>query len=293
MRRVLLLLPLLGLAACAENLPSTAVIDKLRVIAIRAEPPEGAPGTSVDLDALVVDPLQAQRQIEMTWFACVPAPGQQVTSCLNFASETPVLCVVNPEAPFCVISVDTTAQYQLPQLALTGRAEGESGQVIITQVVAPAGTLKACADHFRDEGTPAPDCDVSIKRLVVSRSAHPNKNPSLSDFQIDGMPLPDLSAATVPELASESKHKLSVALGAGSRETIDPPLNGLSTESLFVSYYTTDGKLDPVRTDDAKTESDLTVPEGPEALRLFVVAHDGRGGTAWTSGKVRILAPTP
>ena len=290
MRRALALLPLC-LAACAEALPSTAVIDKLRVIAIRAEPPEGAPGTSVNLDALVVDPLSAQRELASTWFACVPARGQAVTSCLSFATETPILCTLQPEAPFCVISVDNTASYQLPELALAGRPAGESGQVVITQVVAPAGTLTACADHFRNEGTPAPDCDVSIKRLVVSHAAHPNQNPSLADFQIDGMPVPALDAATVPTIMSDSKHTLSVVLGAGSVEAIDPPMNGLAVESPYLSYYTTDGKLDPVRTDAVETQSDLTAPSTPEALKLFVVVHDGRGGTAWTGGKIRVVSP--
>lgn len=73
----LLVIATLGLshAACLESLPSPSRVDDLRVLAIRAEPPEVPPGASVALDALVVDP-QA-RPLRYAWYACVvPEQGR-------------------------------------------------------------------------------------------------------------------------------------------------------------------------------------------------------------------------
>ena len=52
----LLLLPALLAGCAAEMLESQSTLSKLRVLAVRAEPPELAPGETVQLDALVVDP---------------------------------------------------------------------------------------------------------------------------------------------------------------------------------------------------------------------------------------------
>ena len=43
------------LMGCGPDLPQPSKVDSLRVIAMRAEPPEAAPGDTVVLDALVVD----------------------------------------------------------------------------------------------------------------------------------------------------------------------------------------------------------------------------------------------
>jgi hypothetical protein len=65
----------LAQAACLESLPSPSRVDDLRVLAIRAEPPEVAPGATVALDALVVDPQT--RPARYAWYACVvPEQGR-------------------------------------------------------------------------------------------------------------------------------------------------------------------------------------------------------------------------
>lgn len=56
-------------AACLEDLPSPSLIDDLRVLAIRAEPPEVEPGDTVALESLVVDPRG--RPIRYAWYACI------------------------------------------------------------------------------------------------------------------------------------------------------------------------------------------------------------------------------
>lgn len=55
--------------ACLDDLPSPALVDDLRVLAVRADPPEVVPGAAVALDALVVDPNG--RVPTYAWYACV------------------------------------------------------------------------------------------------------------------------------------------------------------------------------------------------------------------------------
>ncbi len=74
-RSVLPLAFALALAGCLEELPSVSRIEDLRILAVRAEPPEVEPGQTVQLDALVVDPFD--RTASYRWYACLaPTPGE-------------------------------------------------------------------------------------------------------------------------------------------------------------------------------------------------------------------------
>jgi len=64
-----LLIAALALTACDDGLPSPAEIVGFRVLAIRADTPEVAPGATVTLDALMVDPQG--RTPTMAWYACI------------------------------------------------------------------------------------------------------------------------------------------------------------------------------------------------------------------------------
>ncbi len=66
-----LVLAIVGLSGCLEDLPDPTRVDDLRVLAVRAEPPEVSPGATVALDALVVDPLGRPRTY--AWYACIVA----------------------------------------------------------------------------------------------------------------------------------------------------------------------------------------------------------------------------
>lgn len=64
-----------SLSGCLDPLPDPTRIDDLRVLAIRAEPPEVPAGADVVIDALVVDPLG--REISLEWYLCLmPARAQ-------------------------------------------------------------------------------------------------------------------------------------------------------------------------------------------------------------------------
>jgi hypothetical protein len=66
-----LLLIAVSAPACLEPLPTPSRVDDLRVLGVRATPPEVPPGATVSLDALVVDPQG--REISYAWYACLTA----------------------------------------------------------------------------------------------------------------------------------------------------------------------------------------------------------------------------
>ena len=82
-RRQALLVPVAILAAtgCAGDLPPAFRVDKLRVLAVRAEPPEVAPGNASTLDALLALPPArpgddgGSPAISRLWLACRQLPS--------------------------------------------------------------------------------------------------------------------------------------------------------------------------------------------------------------------------
>ncbi len=92
---------MLVLAGCLEDLPRPSKVDSLRVLAVRAEPPEAAPGDSVKLTALVVDPTGKGRPLTMRWSACLipergngffSTGGTTSTSGSGYSTDDPGTC---------------------------------------------------------------------------------------------------------------------------------------------------------------------------------------------------------
>jgi len=275
----------LTVTGCGEDLGSTSVVDRLRTIAVRADRPEAPPGTNVHLEALVIDPMGPLRALDHAWFVCVTEPGETPQTCASAnLSVMPTLCALQPEAKICLVGLDPAADYKLPELALAGRAAGEAGQVIVTHIVGPQGTLMACADQFAQDGTTTRECQVTIKRLAVSRSDQPNVNPIIKDLRFDGMPLVSQS------VTAESKdHMISATLEDGAVQPLPVPKNGQDKELLFVAWYTSPaGDISEARTEPPKLENKYQAPRGQGPVRLIAVVHDDRGGVSWVDGQIRV-----
>src|SRR5689334_10185613 len=94
MRR-LIVAALIVVGGCSSDLPAASFIDKLRVLAVRAEPPEIAPGETTKLDLLVAEPMVPQldggapQPLSAVWLACpLPAGTLTVEPCLSGSSVT-------------------------------------------------------------------------------------------------------------------------------------------------------------------------------------------------------------
>ena len=214
MRRVLALALTASAVGCGADLPPASLIEKLRVLAVRAEPPEVAPGQKSMLDVLAVEPPVQQLDggppspLSYVWLACTIPPGQaeQVPCGVSAANllpgagtggptTLPPFCADQPGAPLCVIGTDPTGSIA-PDRSVLGPVG--TGQLLLTVVVAdsPEGAVGCLMNTANHDGMPSnPDhCVLALKRLQVSDPARtlsdgapappPNQNPTLDDVAL-------------------------------------------------------------------------------------------------------------
>jgi hypothetical protein len=304
---------------CSSDLPAASFIDKLRVLAVRANPPEVDPGQTTALDLLAVEPVvhqldggAAAAPLTAVWLAC-PLPSGTLTV---------APCGVGEGAPTpTIIGADLTASYTPAADLLGGMA---STEVLITVAVADtsAGAMACVADLANNGGLPTdPDhCVVSLKRLVVSdpaqRTTDPNQNPTLADFYAT---TPSGFAETLDDdggvwqyAPGEDKAAWDVAATRAPDSAQRKP-DG-TYEALTVSWFTTAGHLDGGRSlylpPGCTTPSDCAdqLPEtgadttwfaptaaqasgfvdGNGLVGFWAVIRDDRGGVGWRAGNLAL-----
>lgn len=299
--------PLLLLAGCSGSLPSQSFVDKLRVLAVRADPPEVAPGVASSLSVLAVEPpLQqldggAPSPISYLWLACSIPPGSTASTPCGLGADNPLPqggaipppCDANPGAAgaqpeLCLLGTGPTASYT-PVTRQLG-ADG-TGQVLITVVVAdePDGAEGCLTNTFANDSLPInPDhCVLALKQLRVSSPgrtlqdgspAAPNHNPALDSFTLDGASLEDGSARFTPATTTPApKITLGAVMAAGAAEqyaSFDD--NGVRSdvfEQMTLSWFTTAGAIASSRAgfppDGCATQSDC-----PTAAPALVATVD-------------------
>ncbi len=309
MRRLIFAALLVG--GCSSDLPAASFIDKLRVLAVRAEPPEVAPGETTKLDLLAVEPLVPSvdggvpQPLTAVWLACALPPGTLTVSPCASGSQ--------------VIGSDLATTYAPDANVLGGAA---STEILLTVAVADsaAGASDCLAQIARNNGLPTdPDhCVVSLKRLSVSdpaqRTVPPNKNPTLADFYAT---TPSGYAETLDDgngvwQYAPGADKAAWDIAAHRSDDAAEKKSDGSYEALSVSWFTTAGHLDGGRssylppgctTPSAcanqlpETGADTTwyAPTAAQALPyldasglvdFWAVIRDDRGGVGWRAGSL-------
>lgn len=188
-----LLAAALSLAACTDDPPAPHVVDNLRVLAVRADPPEVGAGDTVALEVLVVDgtalqpdaaPDVASREVTIDWYAC-PDVGGDESAIGILDSQDPGQCAADAlSAPEILQHLGSTpiVSYTVPDDALDVEAIGKSlglgddtglSEVFVTGLLAIAGininvaVVVRAGDEVRAAG----------KRINVSLAPDPNRNP--------------------------------------------------------------------------------------------------------------------
>ncbi|HZS41516.1 MAG TPA: hypothetical protein VFF06_32020 [Polyangia bacterium] len=301
----------LALHGCSGDLPPVGVVDKLRLLAVRAEPPEPAPGETVALDALIVEPLV--QPADGGGGANPAAPSAVWLACPSVADASGTLTPCPPSSP---------------PLAQTGASHA-------TYVPAAAGDFTITLTV-----TDGAQTIVALKRLPVrdpaaANGAPPNHNPSLAAFTLAdasgdaGFPLDgddsltDGGANYAPSPPkSRTRFQLTAVAADGAAE-MEPALDaagapgGLQYESLSVAWFTTAGTIDASRTFFAPPGCDTQaacpqLPPAPDAhatwsaptveeqaasapgageqrgtIAFWAVLRDDRGGVDWLAGYAR------
>ncbi|MBN2799030.1 MAG: hypothetical protein JXX28_07770 [Deltaproteobacteria bacterium] len=270
-----------------RDLASSWEVDRLRVLAIRAEPPEAAPGTEVALEALVAGPPGLALPSDRVWLAC--------------AEATPLGCPLDPElltgepTPDELVAAGLIgleprwAPTYTPSAELLSDADPrarENGVYVTAEVILlPEGGLEAGALDFNA-------VEVATKRIVVSETGAPNHNPPIRGWTVDGWPLP--SGATALVTAGEA-YELGIDVPEDAPEAYQSmDTDGLLrdyTEALYATWYATSGELLESWTLHPWHQATWIAPavEGQEGV-WWAVLRDRRGGLTWIEQPFRVVS---
>ena len=251
-------------AGCNPSLPSRALVDDLRVLGIRAEPPEAAPGATITFDALVGDVEVPGRAFRRGWALCTPGT-EGVATCGD---------------PTRIVALGTSASvsWAVPADFLEGLTaeEAEIGR----DVYVVFGIELDGLDRAPDEG----EHDISFKRVRISTNPAPNANPRIDALLLDG-------TATEEPLSIEGGHQADLLVVPSPDSIQEYSLAGdLTPEDMRYTWLVTRGSVGDAVSWGGEGGVSSTSWRAPSsgAAMVWVVLRDGRGGTAWASQPVEI-----
>jgi hypothetical protein len=255
-----------ALGAC-QSFPDPPVtfVEGLRVLGIKAEPPEVPVGGTTTLSILAVD--TAGNAIAADWTQCVvqPLAGQAVNpDCISAGANGSSQTIGN----------GLQITFTMPQLTAEslGAPDATGGVYVplVAQVTAGADQVSA------------------VYRLRLAQGDAVNHNPailSLSNTDSTATAGPLDPQAPTPVSAGQSL-ALSAALAPGSAESYVRADGANVTEVVTTSWFCTAGALSFEKTSDAQPETTLSLnqrlPPAGGAIDLWAVARDGRGGMDYT-----------
>lgn len=264
-------------------------VDKLRLLATRAEPPEIRPGETASLEALLIDPEAsvgitvwvACSEEQATGFGCPFDPGL-------FGDEEPTIEEL-VEAGVIGVEPQFPPSYTadlglLDELPAEERLEGLN--ITISTLALPSELADTDAFDFNE-------VEAGFKRLVVSEAPTPNHNPTILRFTVDGVVVPEGGVAIVdpgqpyelePVLADDAVETYTFVNRDGEAEE--------RVEEPFASWFATGGTVDEDVTLHPFLPSTWIAPEqAGEEGTFWAVVKDRRGGISWVERRWRTRSP--
>ncbi len=193
MRRALFLALALLACACADTLPNEngTLVDKLRLLAIKAEPPEIAPGGKSLLTPLVLDPKGHGRALTYTWLACDPALDDFNGTACSDATRLADLAKLADDPSVHRLGTGTQATYWAPVNLFYSRDDDDP----IRYFGVPAEILLVVsAGSFEEAAAGKVESQVALVRVAVTDlpANMQNANPRIveaGDFGKPGHPV--------------------------------------------------------------------------------------------------------
>lgn len=280
------------------ELKPASYIDKLRILAIKAEPPEAAPGENVALSALIADPYAGIRRVGHLWVQCDPSTGGALG---NACAQQNTLRSFNPDdlpegVRIFPLFFDF-AFYRAPFGALdeleVDSIERRRGLTATILLVAWEG------GSLEELDSPLVTRQMAIKRVRIADPQEvANENPQISSLTLDGEPF---DAFDIPQVKAGSTIELAASSTPESVQTFVRVLPDGSTEKQVeqnvFSWYTRGGRFTQGLSYSSRTESGdpigLELPEvgtlPNDVLEIWVVLRDARGGTDWAKRRLRLV----
>jgi hypothetical protein len=267
---------LLAAPACEPSAdPPASFVDSLRVLAIKADPPEVASGASATLTMFAVDGTSPPPSV--SWSRCLraPLPGQTINpDCVSNLSASPPPAYIEP------IGTGPTVSATMPDT--TSGAFGEpdaSGGVYLPIIAKVTSASDQVIASYGLRLTPASGAGQAV-----------NQNPTLTNVFVDdgsGAGSVPLDEATPRVVHKGDTLQLAVTYAPGSAESYVAQPAGQAaaptTEVLTTSWFTTAGELDHKKTSDERPQNvlhlDARLPAAGAIIDLYIVGHDERGGT--------------
>lgn len=283
----------LALACSTPQFTQEWLVDRTRVLAVRADPPEAAPGATVTLSALVVDPagdptvawMVCTVPIDCPDYAAIQGLAAADTSTMT-AEELATWQAEAAAAGFLGFGVALSPTLIVmgggpppgdsggPDTGDTASIPTSSDMTLVLDAI-PVGKELADVTLGDPEAT-----ELATKSLTVGTSDTPNQNPTVDTLTVDGE-----SAATV---GRGDVVPLNVALTAGAAETYTDDEGAVQTEEPTVSYYVSAGTLTQSSASAEDAEVSWTAPESAGTARVWAVVRDGRGGMAWAEASAEV-----
>jgi hypothetical protein len=291
-------------SACSNDFAPYSRLDRLRVLAIRANPPTPVPGDLCRMEALAFAPAAAP--IAYRWSFCpVLARANEDYACPLTQAETVEVFGASP--PFDLGTARTaefTNPFALDRLGALCAAGVHTAQFDEAVNCGQGYPVSLVLDVSTDGDSLRAAFTVY---LPTSADAAINANPTVLDLALDGQILAE-EPTPVP-LPAGRVADLAVALSDDSAEMRPIPPSesgsGLRRERLRLSWFADLGSLDQDRTvylDGETTLQQATsnrwTPPPQEALTaqalgtFAVVVRDDRGGVGWLTRPID-LGPQP
>lgn len=265
-----------------RDLSPAWLVDRPRLLAVRADPPEVRPGEQATFEALLPTPgLDAP--LTRIWFACPPEdPGGIGFGCFL---DLGGLDIDDPADLFeqGLIGVEpglppryTVAEGVLDDL--TEPYDRQRGRHVLVQVAALPDDLEADDAGDIDFN----ELEVGYKRLVVSEAPTPNRNPEVVALRVEDH---EVEPGVVVHVEAGQRYDIEAVLADDAVETYDY-LNRHGdveqrTEEPYASWFATGGTITRSTTLHPHTWTTWTAPESGERGTWYVVVRDRRGGMAW------------
>jgi hypothetical protein len=281
-----LLVALVLASSCSDGVDrSIAQVTGPRILAVRAEPPESAPGATVTYTALVATPGGPAVADDLVWTFCTTAPTR--------AEAGPVspTCIASSGAPD---AIGMTATLKTPADAC--RRFGPLGMpalnaAAVSQPLLPDATggyyqpLRLAWQASLALALERLTCDptgVSLDLAQAYRTARKaNENPQLLGLTatIAGQP-------AIASIAPSSSVDLLASWSADAAETyvtVDAEQAVLvtRTENLWVGWFANDGVIehDVTKAEGTSATNRWRAPAETGTYDVWTVLHDDRGGT--------------
>jgi hypothetical protein len=295
-----------ALAGCEPDFTPYNELEGLRVLAVRAEPPELAQDESTVLDALLFH--DATQTPELQWSLC-PWPSDP---------DTGFPCPIDRalwlrawgeaglagDAPSLALGTSDTAELTFPGTRAQARKLCEMLTVALeNSATLPPDCTRSYPWTVRLSTRLGSERVETVKDVVLllDESLVPNQNPTLTALRVvTGEDSKVLDPTVTTELAAGVDHDLKVDVGRGSAETYLPmpalgqPQPAATEESLTFTWFVDQGSTDRVRSTYKKgvetmkraTENVWEAPNEATSARTFVVVRDHRGGVDFIGAPV-------